>query len=183
MAYVSSLFLQTALGRTPSQAAIALSPLMIGMIAASVVFRPLIERLGRRLVVIGLSVALAGAVVLWETVRTHGIPVSLWAMAPALFILGVGTGASFSSIYDVALGNIAPSEAGSASGSLSAVQQLATAIGSAVVTTVYFAQRADHGARHAMTVSIEVVGGIAALCLGLAWLLTNMAAPQELPGE
>jgi len=92
MAYVSSLFLQTALGRTPSQAAIALSPLMIGMIAASVVFRPLIERLGRRLVVIGLSVALAGAVVLWETVRTHGIPVSLWAMAPALFILGVGNG-------------------------------------------------------------------------------------------
>ena len=183
MAYVSSLFLQTALGRTPSQAAIALSPLMIGMIAASVVFRPLIERLGRRLVVIGLSVALAGAVVLWETVRTHGIPVSLLAMAPSLFILGVGPGASFSSIYDAALGNIAPSEAGSASGSLSAVQQLATAIGSAVVTTVYFAQRADHGARHAMTVSIEVVGGIAALCLGLAWLLPNMAAPQELPGE
>jgi len=63
------------------------------------------------------------------------------------------------------------------------VQQLATAIGSAVVTTVYFAQRADHGARHAMTVSIEVVGGIAALCLGLAWLLPNMAATQEVPGE
>ena len=35
-----------------------------------------------------------------------------------------------------------PAEAGSASGSLSAVQQLAAAIGAAVVTTVYFSQQA-----------------------------------------
>src|SRR5216683_7895662 len=50
-------------------------------------------------------------------------------------------GACFSSIYDVAIGDVAPAEAGSASGALSAVQQLAAAIGSAVVTTVYFSQR------------------------------------------
>jgi len=182
MAYVSSLFLQTALGRTPSQAAIALSPLMIGMIAASVVFRPLIERLGRRLVVIGLSVALAGAVVLWETVRTHGIPVSLWAMARHCSS-SVSERRELQQYLRRGARQHRSIRSRKCKRSLSAVQQLATAIGSAVVTTVYFAQRADHGARHAMTVSIEVVGGIAALCLGLAWLLPNMAAPQELPGE
>lgn len=48
----------------------------------------------------------------------------------------------------------------------------------AVVTTVYFSQRAQHGAGHAMTVSVAVVGAIAILCLGLVWLLPK-SAPQE----
>ena len=104
-------------------------------------------------------------------------------MAPSILILGVGMGTCFSSIYDVALGNVASFEAGSASGSLSAVQQLASGIGSAVVTTVYFAQRASHGAGHAMTVSVAVVGGIALLCLGLEWLLPRRAAEQAFPEE
>ena len=177
LAYVLSLFLQTALGMTPSRAAISLSPLMVGIILASLVCRPLIEKLGRRLVIIGLSITLAGAVGLWATVLREGTAVSVWAMVPSILVLGLGMGACFSSIYDVALGNIAQDEGGSASGSLSAVQQLATAIGSAVVTTVYFTQRAEHGAGHAMTASVAVVGGIALLCLGLVWLLPRQVAP------
>jgi hypothetical protein len=73
---------------------------------------------------------------------------------------------------------VAQDEAGSASGSLSAVQQLATAIGSAVVTTIYFAQRAAHGASNAMTTSLVVVGAITIGCLGLVWLLPKRAAEE-----
>jgi EmrB/QacA subfamily drug resistance transporter len=183
LGYVISLFFQTALGMRPSQAALGLSPLMAGIIIASVVGRPLIERLGRTLVVMGLVITLVGAIALWLTVLSQGIGVSVWAMAPSILILGVGMGTCFSSIYDVALGNVASFEAGSASGSLSAVQQLASGIGSAVVTTVYFAQRASRGAGHAMTVSVAVVGGIALLCLGLVWLLPRRAAEQAFPEE
>jgi MFS family permease len=106
------------------------------------------------------------------------VHVNLWTLAPSIFILGVGAGACFSSLFDVAIGDVAPAEAGSASGSLSAVQQLASAIGSAVVTTVYFSQRAEHGAGHAMTVSVAVVAAIAALGLALVWLLPK-SAPAE----
>jgi Na+/melibiose symporter-like transporter len=137
LAYVISLFFQTALGLGPSAAALALSPLMAGIIVSSIVCRPLLAKLGRVLVVIGLGITLAGAAGLWATVLAEG----------------TGMGACFSSIYDVAIGDVAPAEAGSASGALSAVQQLAAAIGSAVVTTVYFSQRTQHGAGHAMTVS------------------------------
>jgi Na+/melibiose symporter-like transporter len=182
-AYVVSLFFQTGLGLTPARAAVGLAPVMIGIIGGSLVFRPLIATLGRKLVVLGLAVTLAGAAGLWATVRIEGASVSAWAMAPALLVLGIGMAACFSSIFDVALGNIAPSEAGSASGSLSAVQQLAGAVGSAVVTTVYFSQRAMHGPVHAVTVSIVVVGGIAAICLGLVWLLPRTAPPDGPPGE
>ena len=180
LAYVISLFFQTALGLGPSAAALALSPLMAGIIVSSIVCRPLVAKLGRVLVVIGLGITLAGAVGVWATVLAEGSAVSVWALAPSILVLGAGMGACFSSIYDVAIGDVAPAEAGSASGALSAVQQLAAAIGSAVVTTVYFSQRAQHGAGHAMTVSVAVVGAIAVLCLGLARLLPR-SAPQDQP--
>ncbi len=153
---------------------------MMGIIAASVGARPLIDQLGRRLVVIGLSITLAGTAGLWGTVLAEGSAVSVWAIAPSLLVLGVGMGACFSSIYDIAIGDVAPQEAGSASGALSAVQQLAAAIGAAVVTTIYFGQQTRHGAGHAMTVSVAVVGAITLLCLGLVWLLPK-SAPAKPP--
>jgi MFS family permease len=178
LAYVLSLFYQTALGLTPAHTAVALGPLMVGIIVASFVCPPLVGKLGRTLVVAGLVCTLAGAAGAWAAVLADGTGVSVLVMAPSLLILGFGMGACFSSIYDVALGDVAPDEAGSASGSLSAVQQLAAAIGSAVVTTVYFSQRAQHGAAHAMTVSVAVVGAIALLGLGLVWLLPKSAPPD-----
>ncbi len=180
LAYVVSLFFQTALGLSPSAAAFGLAPLMAGIIGASIVGRPLIEKLGRLLVVIGLGITLAGAVALGGTVVAEGTDVGVWVLAPSLLVLGVGMGTCFSSIYDVAIGDIGPGEAGSASGALSAVQQLAAAIGSAVVTTVYFTQQTSHGAGHAMTVSVAVVGAIVILCLGLVWLLPRSAPPDPM---
>jgi EmrB/QacA subfamily drug resistance transporter len=178
LAYVVSLFFQLALGLRPAAAALGLAPMMAGIIGASFAGRPLITKIGRLLVVIGLGITLAGAAGVWATVLAEGAAVSVWMLAPSLLVLGVGMGACFSSIYDVAIGDIAPAEAGSASGALSAVQQLAAGIGSAVVTTVYFSQLSRHGAAHAMTVSVAVVGAIAALGLGLVWLLPR-SAPAE----
>jgi EmrB/QacA subfamily drug resistance transporter len=179
LAYVISLFFQTALGLSPRAAAIALCPMMIGIIIAAFVCRPLVGRLGRVLVITGLGITLAGAAGLWATVLAQGTGVSVWALAPSILVLGAGMGTCISSIYDVAIGDVAPAEAGSASGALSAVQQLAAAIGSAVVTTVYFTQLAHHGAAHAMTVSVAVVGAIALLDLGLVWLLPRSAPPDQ----
>ena len=130
------------------------------------------------LVIIGLGFTIAGTGGVWATVLAEGAGVSVWVMAPSLLVLGLGMGACFSSIYDVALGDVAPAEAGSASGSLSAVQQLAAAIGSAVVTTVYFSQQAQHGAAHAMIVSVVIVAAIVLLDLGLVWLLPKSARGQ-----
>jgi MFS family permease len=179
LAYVISLFFQTGLGMTPRAASIALSPFMIGIIVASFVCRPLLGKLGRTMVVVGLGLTLAGAGGVWATVLNQGTHVSLWTLAPSILVLGIGAGACFTSLYDVAIGDVAPAEAGSASGSLSAVQQLASAIGSAVVTTVYFSQRIEHGAGHAMTVTVAVVAAIAALGLGLVWLLPKTAPAEE----
>jgi EmrB/QacA subfamily drug resistance transporter len=179
LAYVISLFFQTGLGLSARSASIALSPFMIGIIIASFAGRPLLARLGRAMVAIGIGLTLAGAAGVWATVLNQGVAVSLWALAPSIFVLGIGAGACFSSLFDVAIGDVAPAEAGSASGSLSSVQQLASAIGSAVVTSVYFSQRLEHGAGHAMTVSVAVVAAIAALGLALVWLLPKSAPTED----
>jgi EmrB/QacA subfamily drug resistance transporter len=177
--YVISLFYQLQLGLTSFQASLGLSPLMVGIIVASFVARPLIPKLGRRLVIAGLLVTLAGAVGVFATVLVVGGDVNAFWLIPSIFVLGAGMGASFSSIYDVAIGDVAEAEAGSASGSLSAVQQLAAAIGSAVVTTVYFGQAAAHGGVHAVTASVVVVGAIVVLCLGVVRLLPERAPDEQ----
>ena len=89
--------------------------------------------------------------------------------------MGFGMGTCFGTLFDVALGDIRPSEAGSASGSLSAVQQLASAIGAAAITTVYFKTLAASGQAHAMTLSLVVVLVVTVVCCGLVWLLPRAA--------
>lgn len=176
-AYVVSLFFQFNLGLKTSQAALGLAPLMIGIIISSFFARPLTQTLGRKLVVVGLLVSLAGTAAIFATVLIVGSSVNALVVAPALFVFGLGMGACFSSIYDVAIGDVAQAEAGSASGSLSAVQQLASALGSAVVTTIYFKQ-VTQGGVHAMSVSVVVVSAVIAVCLGMVWLLPKKAADE-----
>jgi EmrB/QacA subfamily drug resistance transporter len=175
-AYVLSLFFQLQLQMTALQASFGLSPLMAGIIISSLLARPLIPTLGRRLVIGGLVVTFAGALGIFLNVVILGGHVNALWTAPSILVLGAGMGACFSSIYDVAIGDVAAEEAGSASGALSAVQQIAAAIGSAIVTTIYFYQVATHGGIQAMTVSVLAVGAIIAVCLGLVWLLPRNAA-------
>ena len=177
-AYVVSLYFQLSLGLSAIRASLWLSPMMVGIIAVSFVARPLIPRLGRRLVVAGLVVSAAGVAALLFTTVAAPHRVTAWMMAPSVLVLGAGMGACFSSIYDVAIGNVAGEEAGSASGSLSAVQQLAAAIGSAVITTVFFG-RLGHGGVEALRACLLVVGAIVLACLALVWLMPRTAPAEE----
>lgn len=175
--YVVSLFLQLGLGRSPAGAALALMPLSAGIVIASIAGYRLIARLGRRLVLAGLLVTLAGTAHLLALVAVSGTETGSWALVPPLLVIGLGMGACFGSVYDVTVGDIAPEEAGSAGGSLGAVQQLANAIGAAAVTTVYF--RSGGGEAHATVVSLTVVAAITLLCCPLVRLLPLKAQEEQ----
>jgi MFS family permease len=177
LAYVIALYFQIGLGLTPRHTALSLAPLMIGIIVASFAGRPILQKLGRKLVVIGLCVSIVGVVLMWLVARHHSGSDVLVFAAP-LFVLGAGMGFCFASIYEVAIGDVSHDEAGGASGSLSAVQQLAAAIGSAVVTTIYF-NNLGSGASHAIALSLLVVGGLVVACLGLVWLMPTTAPPED----
>jgi hypothetical protein len=110
-------------------------------------------------------------------VAYSGTNLSLRALAPAFFVIGVGIGLSFATIPVVALGDAKPDEAGSASGSFSSIQQLASAIGSAAVTSIFF-QAAAPGVAHAMKASLIVVLAVTALSLPVVALM-----PRKAPSE
>ncbi|WP_053752598.1 MFS transporter [Streptomyces sp. MMG1533] len=176
--YVISLFFQRGLGRSPSDTALGLIPLSLGIVIASIACYRLIHSYGRRLVVAGLLMILAGCGHLALLVGNSGTSVSSWALVPPVLVIGLGMGTCFGTVYDVTIGDIAPDEAGSASGSLNAVQQVANAIGAASVTTVYF-HTADGGEAHAMTVSLVVVAAATLLCLPLVRLLPRKAPTEQ----
>ncbi|MCX5332327.1 MFS transporter [Streptomyces sp. NBC_00140] len=175
--YVLSLFLQQGLGRSPTGTALALIPLTIGIVIASIACHGLIHTHGRRLIHAGLLTLIAGCAYLTLLIHNSGTHTGTWPLVPPLLILGIGMGTCFGTVYDITIGDIAPAEAGSASGSLNAVQQLANAIGAAAVTTVYFRTTGD--TTHATTVSLITVTAALTLCLPLVGLLPRKAQEEQ----
>jgi EmrB/QacA subfamily drug resistance transporter len=173
--YVLSLFMQHGLGYSPTRAAIGLAPIAAGIVVASIASHRLIGVLGRNLIFIGLVITLAGTAWMFALVHASGTGIGRWALVAPVLLMGLGMGTCFGTVYDVTIGDIDQEEAGSAGGSLGAVQQLANAIGAAVVTTVYF-HSGDQAP--AMKTSLEVVAGVAVLSCGLVWLLPHKA-PQD----
>ncbi len=176
--FVLSLFLQEGLHASPRGTSLGLVPLTVGIIAAAfAAMGGLVAKLGRRLVFIGLAVTLVGCGWLLALIDHSGTHVTLWTLAPALIVIGIGTGLCFATIPTVALGDAKPDEAGSASGSLSSIQQLASAIGSAAVSSIFF-QTATSGQAHAMKVTLVVVLTTTALSLPIVALM-----PRKAPAE
>ncbi|NUW33360.1 MFS transporter [Nonomuraea sp. SMC257] len=178
LVYVLSLFLQQGLHASARDASLGLLPMTVGIIVASAACMTLIRKLGRTLVLLGLAVILVGCGWLLALVTASGTDLSLWALAPAVFLTGLGMGACYGTIFDVAIGDIDPDEAGSASGSLSAIQQLAAGIGSAAVTSIFF-QSAGSGLGHAMTTSLVAVVALTAVTVPAVTLMPRRA-PEEL---
>jgi MFS family permease len=140
-----------------------MAPASAGIVAASFSTRALIERLGRRLVAAGLTVLGAGALGYLTVVQFA--PGAVWAVALALLAGGLGMGCCFGSVFAVALGDVRPEQAGSASGTLNAVQQIANAVGAALISTAYLAVASTGTAGQAVTASLVIVLVITAVSL------------------
>jgi EmrB/QacA subfamily drug resistance transporter len=176
--FVLSLFLQEGLHASARDAALGLIPMTLGLIAAGfAAMGGLVTKLGRNLVFIGLAINLVGCGWLLALVTQVGTDLSLWALAPALLITGIGIGLSFAAIPTIALGDAKPDEAGSASGSFSSIQQLSSAIGSAAVASVFF-QAAASGFVHAMETALIVVLVLTALSIPFVALMPRKAAAE-----
>jgi len=174
--YAVSLYLQRGLGYSPLRAAVVgFAPVAAGLVIASVASMNLLGRLGRKLTLAGIVVTVAG--VGWLLLLVTGSTPTAASLAPAMTVIGLGMGATFATIYDIAIGDIDPADDGSASGSLSSIQQLANAIGPAIITTIYF-DALSGGQGHAMSVSLGAVTGIGVLSALAVPLLPRRAQAE-----
>ncbi|WP_460740626.1 MFS transporter [Microbacterium neimengense] len=175
--YVISLFFQFSLGYTPTQTSLSLIPLTIGIMGGSGIAAGLIVKLARRLVVLGLVAVLVGIGLMLLFVTIAGTGVAWWQLAASTLFMGIGSGICFSSVFNTALGDVDAHDAGSASGSLSAVQQVANGIGSALVTSIFLTllPTGDVGAVSTTLVALLVV---VAVCLLAVPLLPRTAVAE-----
>jgi predicted MFS family arabinose efflux permease len=147
-----SLFAQLGEGFSPIHAGLTLMAMVIGMIAGMGAGFALVGRLGRHLLHIGVAIVAAGTVVLAVTV-TGTSAASTLDLAPGLFLIGLGAGSSIGQLFDFILAGVSMDEVGSASGVLEAVQQLSSALGVAVLGTIFFSAFDHHLPTHALAVT------------------------------
>jgi predicted MFS family arabinose efflux permease len=171
MLLVLSLFLQNELGRTPSGASLGLAPIAVGIVIASIAAQRVVARLGRNVVLLGLALTAAGILTLLVLIHTGETA----ALVLPVLVTGMGLGTCFGTIYEITLGDVDPAESGSASGSFSAVQQLAGSLGVATITTIYF--QTPDGA----VLSLAVVAALTLASCGLVRLMPRHARNLEVP--
>jgi EmrB/QacA subfamily drug resistance transporter len=147
-----SLFAQLGEHFSPIHAGLTLMAMVLGMIAGMGAGFALVGRLGRHLLHLGVMIVAAGTVVLALTV-TGAHTVSTLDLAPGLFLIGLGAGSSIGQLFDFILAGVGMDEVGSASGVLEAVQQLSSALGVAVLGTIFFSAFDRHVPTHALAIT------------------------------
>jgi EmrB/QacA subfamily drug resistance transporter len=174
-----SLFVQNYLHYSPLKAGLTMAPIALGIALGSVGVFPLIPRLGRRLILIGLLVNAGGVLALALVVHQSGPATgSLELIAPTL-VIGLGMAGVFAPVFDVILAGVSEQESGSASGALTAIQQLAGALGVAGIATVFLSAVKQHSGPDALAISaVAVAALVLAGCL-LVFLLPRQARPAE----
>ncbi|MFE5483890.1 DHA2 family efflux MFS transporter permease subunit [Streptomyces sp. NPDC056527] len=131
---VIPLWLQFALGYTAFQAGLALVALAVGSFCASgASFSMTTSPLAH--VRTGLFLEAAGLVMLGLFATTDS---SWWLIASALFLYGIGVGFATAQVTNIVLADVPPESAGQGSGIQSAARELGSALGIAVLTTLFF---------------------------------------------
>lgn len=167
-----TLYLQLGLGFSAIHAGLSLVPQSLGMgIGAGLGGGLLAPRFGRHVLHAGLAVMVLGALALLAVVDANGLDVTTWQLAGPQLLAGLGSGLIVAPLFGFILAAVDDEEVGSASGVLNAVQQLGSAVGVAVLGTVFFSTLDGSGFVPALehvlwaTAGTAVVAGLFALLL------------------
>ncbi|RZS44383.1 EmrB/QacA subfamily drug resistance transporter [Herbihabitans rhizosphaerae] len=174
---VFTLFVQLGLNYPPLKAGLASVPQALGMIVGfGIAGAGLSQKLGRTLIHIGTAITAAGFAVFMLVV--DGPDVTVWTMAPATAIVGIGLGMAMAPFFDIVLAGVEEHETGSAAGTLTAVQQLGGALGVATLGTVFFSSLTS-GFASAINAAVWVSLALLAASFALTFLLPMRARPED----
>jgi MFS family permease len=97
-------------------------------------------KLGRYSLSLGTSVMAIGMSIITVIIYHYGMGLHSWQLIPGLLTMGIGMGFVFGALFAAVLNGVDPRHAGSASGTLNAVQQVGGVIGVAVIGVIFFGQ-------------------------------------------
>jgi MFS family permease len=132
------LTLQEGLHRSALGAGLATLPFALAAAASSASSGPAVARYGPRVITIGAALLTAGQLGLLATVHLAGTGLDPWRTTPAMLVIGIGFGLFLPPLTTVVLDRVPAEDAGAAAGVFGAVQQVAAALGFAVVGLLFF---------------------------------------------
>ncbi|NQX35445.1 MFS transporter [Herbiconiux sp. VKM Ac-2851] len=137
--FTISLLWQAGLGHTALESGAVSIPFAIGSIVGSSQSARLAQRLGRSVLVIGTAAVVVGLAAIWVILLvTPPADLTNWLLLAPLLIAGAGNGLFIAPNAQFIVATVERKEAGSASGVISAMQRVGSAIGIAVVGSVFF---------------------------------------------
>jgi len=133
-----TILLQTGLHMTAFDVGLVLSPFAIGFFLASVLSVRLAPRLGRRTLNVAAALLVLSFVATVCIIGAQGAGLRGSDLLVVLLFYGAGQGLMVAPLFNTIMSGIVGANAGSASGALSTVQQVAGSIGVAAIGTVFF---------------------------------------------
>jgi MFS family permease len=175
--FIGALYLQHILGYTTLQTGLAFLPQTVVVLVLSLGLTARIMRLigAKRAAMLGMTLAL-GALVLFSLAgeNTHYLPL----LMAAFLLIGLGAGILFTPLITIAVAGVQPQDAGLGSGVVNVFQQVAAAIGVAVLGTISQSRTssqlaAGHPAKAALLSGYTLAFVVAASSVALALLLST----------
>jgi EmrB/QacA subfamily drug resistance transporter len=169
---VFALYLQKGLGISPLSSGLIFMPCGLGFFLISLCAPRLTQLLGRRVLTLGAVTLGMSETVLSIFSNAAGRHPSAVVLCLLMFAAGAGMGAMGSPLLSQVLAGIPASEAGAASGVLSTVQQLAGALGVALIGILFFGALGK-GAGYSSAFSTSLL-----LTIALAGITALITAPS-----
>ena len=165
---VLSVHLQEGLDFSPLQAGLLLTPFAIGAAATAPVAGRLVSRIHRRITVIALSVMMAGTLGAALLVPARAPDVLGMALVPTMLIAGIGGGGVISPNFTLTLAEVPPRMGGAAGGAIQTGQRIGSAIGAALLMTVYHVTAEATTPANGLRIALLTAIGVLALALAMA---------------
>jgi MFS family permease len=155
---VLAIYYQDGLGYTALQSGLGVTAYAIGSAVGAPLAGRVVTRIGRPLLLVGVAAFGIGAIAL-ALLAGHGAVV----LAPALFVMGAGSGAVVTPNQALSLMEVDPVTGSTAGGVLQTAQRIGIAIGQATIGATFFAAVDRGGYGHGLRFGVAAALGFLAI--------------------
>jgi MFS family permease len=174
---VLALFFQDGYGYSPLRSGLAVTPFAIGIAVSAAIAGRLVSRFGRVLTVAGLIATVVGLVTTALLLRHADADTAAWVAAGPLLLAGLGGGMVTSPNVTLSLQHVPVQMAGAAGGALQTAQRIGSAIGTAVLATIFYRVLTSSAHDYSQAASDALLSAsalmVVALLIATADLLTH----------
>ncbi|MEW2500048.1 MFS transporter [Amycolatopsis sp. NPDC047767] len=135
--FVYAVTLQDGLHLGPLGSGLVLTPMAVAYFVTSLVSSHLVARFGQKVVLAGGVIAAVGLLVLAGSALWAWPDLTLWELAPAMVLIGIGNGLAMTTLFRIVLSRVPHDLAGIGGGVMTTTQQTALALGVAVFGSLF----------------------------------------------